>query len=65
MNNWLALALSAALSWAVVNVLDKIIIDKRVKIPGSFLILNAIIGLVPATVAISLSKLDSDFMHIL
>lgn len=44
-SNWLILSLSAALVWAVVNLLDKILVIEYIKSQWTRLILDSIIGL--------------------
>jgi len=54
MNNWFLLSLSAAFLWAVVNILDKIIVVEHIKFHWSRLILDSFVGL---TVCIVLAAL--------
>lgn len=48
MIKWLFLALGAATMWGVVNVVDKIIVEKHIRNPLVYLIFGGIYGLIPA-----------------
>jgi uncharacterized membrane protein len=57
-NSWFILSLSAALFWALVNILDKILVIEHIKSQWARLILDSLVGLISCVLIYSLGLLS-------
>jgi len=58
MFEWLILALVAAAMWGLVNVVDKIIVEKHIRNPLIYLVFSGVYGLIPAIFMIGITGLQ-------